>query len=108
MSCILVQVLVVGKSKIYDLGWWSACTPQEIPYAIKKAVSTFNLYLLDKNNPKVSATRAEITHRLLEAFDKIANDPESNLSMGYPALGIRSRIALETVENTTAYMVLMK
>lgn len=105
-NCILVCVLVVGRSRIYDLGWWSACCPQEIPDAIEKAVCTFNFYLLNENNPKVSATRTEVTHKLLNAYEKIAND--TNLSMGYPEFGVRVKVALETVKDTTAYMVLMK
>lgn len=107
-GCILVCVLVIGKSKLYDLGWWSACCPQEIPDAIKRAVSTFSFYLMNDDNRKVSATKTEVIHKLLNAYDKIANDPNMNLTMGYPELGIRSKIALETVKDTTAYMVLMK
>jgi len=105
-GCILVQVLVVGKSKVYDMGWWSACCPQEIPDALKKAVSTFSSYLFDEENRKVLATRTEILHKLLNVFDKIAE--ETNLTMGYPELGIRGKVSLETVEDATAYMVLMK
>jgi hypothetical protein len=107
-SCIIVNIFVIHKNYLVDFGWWSSCTPQEIPDAIRKAISTFNHYLIDDTNEKVRATRKEIFDKMLDVFDEIANEEDENLAMGYPKLGVKGRIALETVEETNAYMVLTK
>lgn len=106
-GCILCSVVVISENQLFDHGWWSACCPDEIGDAMHQATKTFMFGLRDTEDPEVMEIRSEVVARLMMLWSDIKEDPEDDIKMGFPRLGVRPGIDLESC-NGTLYVILMK
>jgi hypothetical protein len=100
-------VVVVAEDKLVDHGWWSACCPAECGDAMLRAVDTFMFTLRDVEDDEVIETRAEIKVHLTDLWASIKTDPEDDIGMGYPRLGVRPGMELVSRKGTL-YVIFMK
>jgi hypothetical protein len=96
-----VGIPVVQDSLLVDFGFWSACEPVEVPEAMRNAVASFSHRLCQND-----IAAKEILDKLMLIWQRIVDNPDEDLAMGYPILGVRGYVELD--DGSSAYLILMR